>query len=80
MDVLDKICDEQKERICASEPLTKALTNSIDGIEDIKVNKCWEELEKPKQISKNSDQEQEKLEKEASQPQKIELTQLPSLI
>jgi len=37
MDVLDEICDEQKKRICASEPLMKALTNSI---EEIEVNKC----------------------------------------
>jgi len=71
MDVLDKICNEQKERICVSEPLMKALTNSIDEIKEIEVKKCWEELEKAKEISKNSDQEEEKLEKEASQPQKI---------
>jgi len=55
MDVLNEICDEQKKIICTSEPLMKALTNSIDEIEEIEVKKCWEELEKAKEISKNSD-------------------------
>jgi len=78
MDALDEVHNEQKERICASEPLMKALTNNINETKDIEVNNCWEELEKTKEIEKNSDQKQEKLEKEVSQPHKLELKQLPA--
>jgi len=41
------------------------------------VKECWKELEKVKGIPKNSTQKQEKTEEKSSQPQKIELKQLP---
>jgi len=34
VDVLDKVCTEQQERVHASEPLMKAFTNNIDEINE----------------------------------------------
>jgi len=80
VDVLDEIYTEQQTRLCTSEPLIKALTSNIEELNEWaeeEVKRCWEELGKAKEVPENSTQEQEEIEEKSSQPQKIELKQLP---
>nr|KYP47399.1 hypothetical protein KK1_031013 [Cajanus cajan] len=81
VDVIDELCMEAQKTFSVATPLEKALMSAVSEInneEEKEIQKCLEELDKAKEISPNSTSVQELNKEEKSQPQKLELKQLPS--
>nr|KYP32290.1 Transposon Ty3-I Gag-Pol polyprotein [Cajanus cajan] len=81
VDVIDELCMEAHRTFLVATPLEKTLVSSVSEIneEDEKeIQKCLEELDKAKEISPNFTCVQDLNKEEKSQPQKLELKQLPS--
>nr|KYP63753.1 hypothetical protein KK1_018335 [Cajanus cajan] len=77
---IDDLCMEAQWNFSVATPLEKALMSAVSEIndeEEKEIQKCLEELDKAKEVSPNSASVQELNKGEKSQPQKLELKQLP---
>ena len=83
VDVIDDICFETQKNCLTVEPLMEVIMDSIEDIEEgerKEIQDCVEELDKAKEILYDASQKQDLIKEEISQPQKIELKQLPTYL
>jgi len=81
VDVIDDICFETQKKCLTVESLMKVIMGSIEDIyegERKEIQDYVEELDKAKEILYNASQKQDLIKEEISQPQEIELKQLPT--
>ena len=81
VDVIDDICFETQKFFLTVEPLMKVIMDSIEDIDEgerKEIQDGVEELDKAKEILYDASQKQNLIKEEISQPQKIELKQLPT--